>query len=219
MRRFVDNQLLVLLAGLLVGLLVVQPASAYEHPLSSDAVRDAYFIGKANASKREAFLAKYTQHFARPKDGPYISLIRVITPFAFVMERTARSVLGFYAPDAVQQFYGKPIAVRVRVRINLTPSYGWQVHSRNGGVRLRSPNFWRKFSVQLIHGNRVLPPAARRGQPDYSFATGGSSSVLTGADIEMEYDPAEVRSAPATVVVQEPDGRKIEATFNLANLR
>lgn len=214
MRRFVDSLFLVLL----VGLFAAQPAVAYECPLSSEAIRDGYFIGKASASKREAFLANYTQHFPRPKDGPYISLIRVVTPFAFVVERTARALPGIHAPDAQQKFDGKRIPFRVRVRIDLTPSYGWQVRSPDGGVRLRNANFWRKFKVELVQ-RKPVQPLSEYGEPDYSFATEGSSSVLTGADIEVEYDPAEVRSAPVTVVVQAPDGQQIEATFNLANLR
>ncbi|HVB88307.1 MAG TPA: hypothetical protein VNK23_16720 [Candidatus Dormibacteraeota bacterium] len=215
MRHVVDSLFLILVAALLAA----QPAAAYEHPLTSDAIRDAYFIGKTSASKREAFLSSYTRHFPRPDDGPYISLIRVITPFAYVVERTARSLPAIHAPDAVQEFYGKPIPVRFRVRIDLTPTYGWQVRSHDGGVRLRNPNFWRKFSVQVIQGKDTLQPVGERGEPDYSFATDGSSSVLMGADIEMEYDPADVRSAPVTVVVQAPDGQQMEATFNLANLR
>jgi hypothetical protein len=142
----------------------------------------------------------------------------VVTPFAFIVERTGRSLPNILAPDAQQKFYGKPLAFRVRVRIDLTPTYGWQVRSADGGVRLRNANFWQKFKVQLIQ-RKAVQPVAERGEPDYSFATEGSSSVLTGADIEMEYDPADVRSAPATVVVQAPDGQQVQATFNLANLR
>ncbi len=214
MRRVVHSSFLVLL----IGLFAAQPALAYEYPLSSNAIRDAYFLGKASAARREEFFAKYTQHFPRPKSGPYISLIRVETPFAYVVERTARSLPNLLAPDAQQMFLGKPIAFRIRVRIDLTPTYGWQVHSRTGGVRLRRANFWEHFSVALIQG-KTIEPVAERGEPDYSFATEGSSSVLVGADIEMEYDPADVRSAPATIVVNAPDGQEIKASFNLRNLR
>lgn len=214
MPRFVHSSLLFLF----IGLLAAQPTSAYEYPLSSGAVRDAYFLGKASAAKREAFFARYTRHLPLPRSGPYISLIRVETPFAFVVERTERSIPQLLAPDAQQAFYGKPMALRVHVRIDLTPSYGWQIPSPSGGVRLRSPDFWRKFSVELIQG-RPIRPVARFGRPDYSFATKGSSSVLTGADIELEYNPQDVRSAPATVVVTAPDGRQVAATFDLRNLR
>ncbi len=203
---------------LLIGLFAAQPAAAYEHPLSPDAVRDAYFLGKANPSKREAFFAQYMQHLAMPKSGPYISLIRVITPYAYVAERTAR-LLDLRAPDAQQEFYGKPIALRIRVHIQLTPTYGWQVRSRDGGIGLRSPDFWRDFSVRLIQRGETIQPIAARGQPDYAFAGEGSSSVLVGADINVQYDPANVRSAQATIVVDGPDGQQVAATIDLSKLR
>jgi hypothetical protein len=208
----------VLLLIPLIGLFAAQPAVAYEYPLSPDAIREAYFLGKANPSKREAFFAKYTQHLARPKSGPYISLIRVITPYAYVVERTAR-LRNFLAPDAQQQFYGKPIALRIRVHIVLTPTYGFQERSRGSGVALRSPDFWRDFTVHLIQRGNEIQPIAARGAPDYAFAAQGSSSVLIGADINVQYDPAEVRSAPTTIVVDSPDGQQITASFDLSKVR
>jgi hypothetical protein len=214
MRRMARFSLLFLLIALFAG----QPAIAYEYPLSPDAVREAYFLGKANASKREAFFADYTQHFARPKSGPYISLIRVITPYAYVVERTAR-LYNLLAPDAQQQFYGKPIALRIRVHIELTPTYGFQVRSPDGGLTLRSDDFWRDFKVQLVQRGNTIRPIAANGTPDYAFAGGGASSVLVGADINVQYDPARVRSGPATIVVDSPDGQQITATFDLSNLR
>jgi hypothetical protein len=202
-----------------IGLLSAQPAFAYEHPLSSVAVRNAYSLGKASASKREAFFAMYTRTFARPKSGPYISRIRVVTPYAYVVERTARALTNLLAPDAQQEFYGKPIALRVLVHIGLTPSCGWQVRSKHGGVALRNTNFWRDFTVRLIQHGATIQPIGERGTPDYAFAAAGSASVLVGADIDVQYDPSEVRSAPATVLVSAPGEQQAQATFALANLR
>lgn len=215
MLRVVNGLSLLLLIGLFAG----QPMVAYEYPLSSNSVRDAYFLGRANPSKREAFFANYTEHLPRPKSGPYISLIRVITPYAYVVERTARSLPNLRAPDAQQKFYGKPIALRIRVHIDLTPTYGWQTRSRSGGVALRSANFWRDFTVRLVQRRSVIQPLAQRGAPDYAFAAEGSSSVLVGADIDVQYDPSKIRSAPATVVVSTPDGQQIAANFDMSKLR
>ncbi len=215
MRRPAHSLLLILL----IGLFAAQPAVAYEYPLSPDAIRDAYFLGKAGASKREEFFAMYTQHFRRPASGPYISLIRIITPYAYVVERTARSLPNLLAPDAQQKFFGTPIALRIRVHIDLTPTYGWQIRSRSGGVALRGTNFWKDFDVRLIQRRTTVRPLAERGQPDYAFATAGTSSVLVGADINMQYYPSEVRSGPATVVVNTPDGQQITATFDLSKVR
>lgn len=202
----------------LIGLFAAQPAVGYEYPLSPDAVREAYFVGKANPSKREASLANYTRHFAPPKSGPYISLVRVVTPYAYVVERSAQ-LQNLLAPDAQQQFFGKAIALRIRVHIALTPTYGFQRRSQHGGMALRGPDFWRDFRVQLIQRGNAIRAIAARGAPDYAFAGEGSASVLVGADIDVQYDPARVRSGPATIVVNAPDGQRITAAFDLSKLR
>lgn len=208
-----------LFLSLVVGLLALQPtALAYQYPLSPEAIREAYFLGKGSPAKRDDFFVRYTQHFRAPKSGPYISLIRVITPYAFVVERTAR-LPNLLAPDAQQQFYGKPVALRIRVHIDLTPTYGWQVRSPHGGVALRREDFWRQFAVRLIQRTQTIEPLSENGEPNYSFAGEGAVSVLVGADINVQYDPAEVRSGPATVVVNTPDGQQISANFDLSKLR
>ncbi|MDE3108830.1 MAG: hypothetical protein KGL02_02710 [Acidobacteriota bacterium] len=207
-----------LVLGFVIGLFACQPALAYQSPLSPEAVREAYFLGKANASQREDFFARYTRNFRAPKSGPYISLIRVITPYAFVVERTAQ-LQNLLAPDAQQQFYGKPIAIRIRVHIDLTPTYSWQVRSPHGGVALRREDFWRDFTVRLIQRTQTIQPLNETGEPIYSFAGRGEMSVLVGADIDVQYDPEQVRSGPATVVVNTPDGQQISANFDLSKVR
>ncbi len=203
---------------LLIGLFASQPAVAYEHPLSPEAIRDAYFLGKAGADKREAFFAQYTKYFPQPETGPYISRVRITTPYAYVVERTAR-LPNLLAPDAQQEFYGKPIALRIQVHIDLTPTYGWQIRSPDGGVTLRSSDFWKNFDVLLVQHKIAIQPVGKSGEPDYSIASEETSAVLIGADIELEFDPKDVQSAPATVIVKTPEGQKIKATFDLAKLR
>jgi hypothetical protein len=203
---------------LLIGLFAVQPVAAYEYPLSPQTIREGYFLGKASADKREAFFAQYTKRFPQPESGPYISRVRVTTPYAYVVERTTH-LPNLLAPDAQQEFCGKPISLRIQVHIDLTPTYGWQIRSPDGGVTLRGSDFWKDFNVRLIQDKTAIRPLEQRGEPVYSFASERTSSVLIGADIELEYDPKDVQSAPATVAVKTPEGQKIKATFDLAKLR
>ena len=44
----------------LIAFAIALPTLAYDYPLSPEAVRDAYFLGKANSAKRAEFFAKYT---------------------------------------------------------------------------------------------------------------------------------------------------------------
>jgi hypothetical protein len=194
------------------------PAPAHEYPLSARAIRDAYFLGKASAGKRAEFLAKYTQQLPMPKTGPHVSRIRLETPYAVVVERTSQTLSNYFAADAEKEFLGKPAVFRLHVQIDLTSSYAWQISAGPAGVQLRPDDFWRDFAIRLVQ-NAALEPRAIRGQPIYSFSGSGGVSVLLGAEVNLEYDAAEIQSAPATVEVDTPDGQHVQTTFDLAKLR
>ena len=85
----------VFLSAIIVA--IALPALAYDYPLSPEAVREAYMLGKSDSAKRDEFFAKYTQHPPLPKTGPYVEMIQLETPFAVVVEHTAQK-LNYYAP-------------------------------------------------------------------------------------------------------------------------
>jgi len=198
----------------LTALAVALPALAYDYPLSSEGVREAYMLGKADSAKRAEFFAKYTQQPPLPKTGSHVAMIRLETPFAVVVEHTTQ-MPNYYAPDAAQEFEGKPGIFRVHVQIDLTDSYAAQLPSMSGGVRLRPSDFWQDFKIRLIQGKEIHAHATH-GTPTYLE---GDGSILTGAEVDLEYDPAKVKSDDATVEVITPDGEDVKATFDLATLR
>jgi hypothetical protein len=203
------------LTPILAVLLMTAPATAYEYPLSSTAIRDAYFLGKASTNKRAESLAKYTVYLPMPKSGPYVAVVVFETPYVIVTERTARALSGYFAQDAEEEFLGKPAICRVRVRIYLTSSYSWQLPSPPGTVRFRPDDFWREFSIRLVQDGQEITAKASSGSPLYSLDVG----VLTGAEVGLEYDAAKIQSAPATVEVDTPDGQHVQTTFDLTKLR
>jgi hypothetical protein len=196
-------------------LLIAPLTPAYEYPLSSEAIRDAYFLGKASTNKRAESLAKYTVYLPMPKSGPYVAVVVFETPYVIVTERTARALSGYFAQDAEEEFLGKPAICRVRVRIYLTSSYSWQLPSPPGTVRFRPDDFWREFSIRLVQDGQEITAKASSGSPLYSLDVG----VLTGAEVGLEYDAAKIQSAPATVEVDTPDGQHVQTTFDLTKLR
>lgn len=203
------------LSLLLLALLAAPAAVAYEYPLTSDAIREAYFLGKEYGERQNEFFAKYTKHLPMPKTGPYVARVELQTPFANVVNRIAHMPLGYSSPDAVQQFLGKAGVVRVHIEIDFTPTYppkGW-VGAPGGWVG----NFWQDFQFQLTQGKRhAIKPLSVDGEPIYSRA---ALSGVIGANVQLTYDPASIRSAPATVVVTTPEGRRVEATFDLGMLK
>jgi hypothetical protein len=55
-------------------------AVAYEHPLGSHSIREAYFLGRRNDDKLAAFLAQYMKLLPVPKSGPHVPQIEIRTP-------------------------------------------------------------------------------------------------------------------------------------------
>lgn len=199
------------LSILLATLVIAQPGLAYEYPLSSEAIREAYFLGKANPDKQAEFFEKYTHHLPVPKSGPNVAWIEVETPFACVVDRVARMSLNYHAQEAEQDFLGKPGCFHVRLEIDFTATYP----DPTGATAVHS-DFWRDFKVHLRQGTEI-PPRSVQGQPIYN-----TEALLgfTGATMRLDYDVKRIDpAAPATIEVVTPDKQHIQTTFDLAALR
>lgn len=207
------------LAVFLATMMLVLPAFAYRYPLSSEDIRNAYFIGRADEPKRADFFEQYIQRPPQPKTGPYIQSIRLDTPYAVVVERSAAAT-NYSAPDAEQEFLSKPAIFRLYVHIQLTDSYGWQLPSPTGTVRLRPDDFWRDFKIQLTQEDQdSVKPLSVSGEPIYSIGDLALGNGLIGANVWLEYDAKKIENEPAKVAVLAPDGPTIEAVFDLAKLK
>ncbi len=205
-------------AALSFALALALPAAAYDHPLTSGAIRDAYFLGERKDTRTAEFLAHYVRRFPRPKTGPHVAEVELSTPFAQVV-RQARKVAGTYsAQDAEQQYLSKPEVVRLRVRINLTPTYPayYSDPSRGQELQFRGPGFWRDFTVRLVQEGEEIAPESVSGEPIY---LPGRASSLVGAEVELEFDAEEVASELARVEIVTPDGQHVVARFDLTRLR
>jgi hypothetical protein len=51
------------------------PVAAYDHPLGSHAIREAYFIG--SGGRYADVLSTYTKNLPAPKTGPHVAQIEV----------------------------------------------------------------------------------------------------------------------------------------------
>lgn len=195
-------------------------ALALSYPLSSTAIRDAYFMGNRNDEQTAEFLSQYIRWFPAPKSGPYIREIGIDTPFSEVVKRT-QGRPNFYAPDAVQEFQKQravALALRVHVDIFLTPSYSPVPPVSAPEYDQWVPDFWNDFKVTLVQDGVEIPAKCVRGGPIYSYGY-DLIPLITGARIELTYNPEKIDAEPAQVVVLTPDGQTIETSFNLAKLR
>ena len=85
---------------LLLAAMTAQPMLAFEYPLSSEAIREAYFLGRGNPDKKNAFFEKYRHNLPVPESGPHVSLIEVETPFACLVDEINSGSPNDHAQEA-----------------------------------------------------------------------------------------------------------------------
>src|SRR5215469_8416482 len=103
-----------------VALVALPVLAAFSNPLSTTAIRDAYFIGTRNDNQTVDFLSQYTHQLPQPKSGSYVDQIGIDTPFTEVV-RYSQTKWNYNAPDAVEEFEGKSLNFAVDVEVTLTP--------------------------------------------------------------------------------------------------
>jgi hypothetical protein len=79
--------LAVPLGTFIIVLAIALPAFAYQYPLSSVEIRDAFFLGIRNDDLTAALFSKYTRTFPAPETGPYVAEIDLDTPYLQVAQR------------------------------------------------------------------------------------------------------------------------------------
>jgi len=212
------------LLAVTTALLVLPPAFAYESPLTDKTVREAYFLGQHHDASTQSALKPYQHHLPVPKSGPYISEIRVMTPFAQVVEASNAQAAGYSAQQAAANYHSHADTIVVRFHIEFTPSYGYIESDRDRadlaaekGISLRSEDFWQAFNTGLSQNDQWIEPLSRDGEPIYSHSEYGGQMI--GAYIWVTYDAHDVSSDEAIAEIFTPDGQHVTSTFDLSALR
>jgi hypothetical protein len=202
--------------------LVTAPAFAFDLPLSGEAVREAYFLGQRNDYKMTQALAPYTKRLALPERGPYISEIKLFTPYAQIID-ISRQQSGHYNAQQAQQDYrdrGDTLLVFVRIEFTATYSYPQAVASANRvanekGISLQPQDFWKDFRLGLSQDGRWVEPLSERAEALYNRGEGG----LGGAVVWLEFNARGVASTETSIEVDTPDGQHVAVRFDLTRLR
>ncbi len=209
------------ICAIAMSLVAALPLRAYERPLDSRSIREAYFLGQRNDEKTARFLAEYVKRLPVPKSGPHVAEIQLLTPYAQVVNRARQTTVGYSAQQAQKDYEAQPDLILVRVRINLTPTYPAYISRGKGQVQERSVDFWRDFEIRLTQGERITPKNVS-GRALYDSGLAGPRPLmgaLQGAEVLLEFDAAEIRSVPARIEVLTPEGKTVEAEFDLGELR
>jgi len=212
-------------ASFLVAICVTLPASAFDVPLSDEAVREAYFLGQRHDGTFPSILGKYMRNLPPPKSGPYISSVTFLTPFIQLVEHSDGYIGNYSAQKALLEHRGQEEFVLIFVEIQLTDTYGrlippppkWRSRSPEAWVP-RPSDFWRDFQVQIYNDGQPLTPYDFHGHPTFRCARRGRC-ILTGATLEFDFRAESFTSDSATIEVVPPEGDPVSVDFDLIRLR
>jgi hypothetical protein len=202
--------LLVLLVGL--------PAFAFDDPLTSTTIRDAYMLGNRKDFKTAEFFARYKHFLPAPESGPHVSAISLETPYGQVVE-LGEAALNTDIQGAEEEWTGKTFPFIVRVGVDLTDTYPGPPPWNPRAPGLQLPNFEHDFDIQLIQNQKKI--AARSSQVYLLYSDGVANIYqISGAIIELRYDTESIDPYDeATVTVHTPDDQHVETSFDLGQLR
>src|SRR6266478_7918675 len=209
---------------LAVALLLSPSSFAFATPLSDQAVREAYFLGKRRDETMATFLNKYTKPLPPPKTGPHIASVTFLTPFALLVQHSSRQS-NYSAQQAALDHRDQPEFVRIMVQFQLTDSYGAYI-VRPTGPRSGSPtgflprpyDFWKDFDVQVSSEDKKLRAFSSSGQPNFSCSEDGGC-LLTGATLQFDFTAEDFASGSATIDVNPPEGEPLSLDFDLTLFR
>jgi hypothetical protein len=188
------RQLTVLLAAAML------PGFAYEYPLSSTTIREAYLAGRATNGAREDFFSQYTHTLPELSLGTFASAVTIKTPYVQVAEYSRRAV-NYKSQDAVAGFLSNPPSI-FRVQLNICRG-----HKELDSVK-----------VKITQRDKELAPSTVEHSPYFAEQRHGPSVVI-GEHLKLQFQADKIESTPLTVEIETPDGLHARTTFDLAKLR
>ena len=154
------------LAVLSAALLLVPFSSAFQSPLSDEAVRNAYFLGQRNDEATADLFLSYLKTLPPPKSGPYISEVELYTPYSQLVEWSRLHSVGYSAQQAAKDYRSTLDSIFVRIRIDFTSTYGAFELYRSGrlldppkrGAEAQRPDYYRDFRAGLWQRDQSIAP-------------------------------------------------------------
>jgi len=219
------------LLALMLCLADCRAVRAYQVPLTSASLHEAYILGQRNDQMTASFLSPYLKQITGGSQAPRIAEIEILTPFAQVVDLSRRSTSGGYTEEqAAREYHQRGDTVVVRVLLMLPAAYpkpetvpnqplAAPQQSPPSNAALRPESFWQNFRFETKQHDKTIATRFIRNKPIYSAPTKDTPAVLDGATVWLEYDAKDVASDETVVEVTTPDSKKTNVTFDLKKLR
>jgi hypothetical protein len=188
--------------GLSLALAFAIPVSAIDDiSISPRAIRDAYFLGLRQGSLSAGFLTPYALWVPELKDGTCTSQVRLETPFLQVAEYASQAP-NLSSQDAVEQFYGKPMTLRVYLDVCYKPN---------------APQ--NAIKIKVIQNKKEIAPAFAQSSPYIPQITELTTLPPNGECVLLEFRSTQIDSSTLLVRIDTPDAQQAEVSFDLQSLR
>ena len=187
--------------ALVLSLALALPAEAYDYPLSSNAIRDAYFLGRRQGGLGTEFLAEYRHSIPSLRVEEFISFARIETPFVQVAVQSGQK-LNYSAQEAVQDFLGKSLPIRIHLEILYMPD------APPDAVR-----------IKLVQNRKEIVPASMERSAFYPPTDPYTRLPSIGETFDLEVDAVKLDGSTLAIYIETPDERNAIVEFDLQSLR
>jgi len=174
---------------------------AYDYPLTSTAIRDAYFLGRREGGLGTGFLAEYRRAIPSLRVEEFVSFAHIETPFVQVAVQSSRK-LNYSAQDAVQEFLGKALSFRIYLEIC------YMSDARPDAVK-----------IKLVQNRKEIAPTSVKHVAFYAPTDPYTRVASIGETLDLELDALKLDGSILTIYIETPDGRDTPIEFDLQSLR
>lgn len=186
-----------------LALFLAFPLWSYDFPLTSSAIREAYFLGTRQTGMGEDFLAQYTHTIPQLRvSDNLITRVRIETPFLQVAEHSSQT-LNCNAQDAVKDFYGKPAVFRMTLEICYM-------------LDAPPPNSVR---VTIIQNDKEVVPKSEDRSAFFPATDPYTPAVDVGEIVKLEFDPHTFDSSTLMIRIDTLDDQHGKTEFDLQSIR
>ena len=186
----------------LLGLFLAVPVGAYDDiPHSTNAIRDAYFLGTRQGGLTDDILAPYAHWVPQLKERACTSRVRIETPFLQVADYAGKAA-NYSSQDAVKEFYGKAMIFRVYLDICYKPD------APLNAIR-----------IKVMQNKKEIIPLSAESSPYIPRVDELSTLPPNGEQVHLEFKSSRIDSSTLTFLIETPDNQHAEVDFDLQTLR